>query len=377
MPAASSLRLALFYIAIFLVLGVQVPFWPVWLAGRGLTPEEIGALLAVGQWVKVPASPLAGMAADRSGEPRRVMLLLSFGAAAAFALCLPAQGFAFLVLLSASAGACLAALMPLADAVTLGAAYAGNLDYGRVRLWGSLAFIPMALLAGRLLQGAATDIVLYLIIACAALTFAACLGLPRRSTSLRRGHSAGWRQVLTPPFLIFLGASTLVQGSHGVFYAFSALHWQSIGLAETTVALLWTEGVVAEILLFYWGGSFLRWIGPLGLVALGGGAGLVRWTATAFAASLPLLALVQLLHAFTFAAAHLGAMHHLARTVPAGHALTGQSLYTAIVGGVGPGLILLAAGALYGVAGGLAYLAMAALAGAGALVALRLRASAS
>jgi len=68
MPATTSLRLALFYVAIFVVFGVQVPFWPLWLGARGLSAEELGVLFAVGQWVKAAANPLAGMAADPSGE---------------------------------------------------------------------------------------------------------------------------------------------------------------------------------------------------------------------------------------------------------------------------------------------------------------------
>lgn len=42
-PAA---RLSAFYAAIFLVAGIQLPFWPVWLAARGLTAREIGIALA-------------------------------------------------------------------------------------------------------------------------------------------------------------------------------------------------------------------------------------------------------------------------------------------------------------------------------------------
>jgi MFS transporter, PPP family, 3-phenylpropionic acid transporter len=31
------LRLSLFYAAYFLVIGIQLPFWPLWLESRGLT----------------------------------------------------------------------------------------------------------------------------------------------------------------------------------------------------------------------------------------------------------------------------------------------------------------------------------------------------
>ena len=374
MPAVPSLRLVLFYIAVFVVFGVLVPFWPLWLDARGLSAAELGLVLAVGQWSKAAANPLVGIAADRSGEPRLIMLMLSCATAATFLVCLWAHGFVALLLLSAAAVTFISGLMPLGDSLALAGAYAGKADYGRVRLWGSLTFVATLLITGRILMGRSADTVLYLLIGGAALTFAACFGLPSENAPVRRRFSSGWQALITPRLLVFLGAATLVQGSHSVLYIFGTLHWRAIGLSDATIAVFWAEGTLAEVVLFFWGAPLLRRIGPLGLIALGGGAGLVRWTMTAFATAVPVIAVAQLLHAFSFGAAHLGAMHHLARTVPDEQAATGQALYSAVVGSIGPGLIMLPMGALYAAAGGRAYLAMAALAVAGAALALRLSA---
>ena len=62
-----ALRLSAFYAAMFLVTGIQLPFWPVWLASRGLTSGEIGVLLAAAIWVKVLATPAIGTLADKTG----------------------------------------------------------------------------------------------------------------------------------------------------------------------------------------------------------------------------------------------------------------------------------------------------------------------
>jgi len=90
------------------------------------------------------------------------------------------------------------------------------------------------------------------------------------------------------------------------------------------------------------------------------------------AVSLPLLLAVQLLHALTFGAAHLGAMHFMARALPAQWSATGQSLYAATVSGIGFGLVMAASGTLYAAFGAGAYLAMAALAGSGAVAGIAL-----
>ena len=376
MPAAP--RLAFFYAAMFALTGVQLPFWPAWLAARGLTAGEIRLLLAIGQWLKLATNPLTGIAADRSGAPRRVMLLLSLGATAGFAVLLTAHGFVSLLLLSALTGACLSALLPLGDYVALAAAYAGRLDYGRIRLWGSLGFIAATLLAGRLVTLAGIDSVALLLAGAAALILAACAALP----APRRGRDAtpragALRALARPSFLLFLLAAALIQGSHAVYYGFGTLYWRRLGIADDVIALLWAEGVVAEIALFYWGAPLLRRLGPAGLLALGGAGGLLRWSATGFIASLPALALLQLLHGLTFGAAHLGAMHHLARNLPPAQAATAQALYATVVGGLGQGLLMLVAGALYGAVAGKAYLAMAAVAAVGGALALFLPATKS
>jgi MFS transporter, PPP family, 3-phenylpropionic acid transporter len=371
-------RLAFFYAAMFSLTGVQLPFWPAWLAGRGLSAGEIGVLLALAQWVKLAANPLAGIAADKSRAPRPVMVLLSAGAALGFALLLPARGFVPVLLLGVLVSASLSALLPLGDHVALRVAYARNLDYGRVRLWGSLGFIAATLVAGRLAAARGIDSIAVLLLGAAALVLAASATLPAAPLDATASARIGrWRSLARPQFALFLVAAALIQGSHAVYYGFGTLYWRRLGISDETIALLWVEGVIAEIMLFYWGEPLLRRLGPAGLLVLGGSGGVVRWTATGFVASLPALFLLQALHALTFGAAHLGAMHYLARNLPPRLAATGQAIYAMMVGGVGQGLLMLVAGVLYGAVGGSAYLAMAAAAAGGAGLALLLPATKS
>jgi MFS transporter, PPP family, 3-phenylpropionic acid transporter len=368
----AALRLSLFYAGYFLGTGVSMPFWPVWLAGRGLGAPEIGALLALSQWVRVAANPVLGLLADRSRDRTRFMVLLGAAAVAGYVLCLPAHGFAALVVPSLIVAAATTALVPLADATTLAAAARGELDYGRVRLWGTLAFIAATVLGGRILTGRSSELVLYLLLGGMVLTTIVCALVPRAG-AMERAAPAPWRALMARRHLVFLAAATLVQSSHAVYYAFGTLYWQRLGFSDGTIAWLWAEGAIAEAALFYGGARLVRRFRPGALLALGGAAGIVRWTLTAAVTSLPALVLIQPLHALTFAAAHWGAMRYLADEMPPARAGTAQSVYTACVNGLGLGLASLAAGALYAAWGGGAYLAMAAMAAAGAAIAVRLR----
>lgn len=366
---SAAFRLSLFYAGFFFASGVQLPYWPVWLASRGLSAGEIGALLAVSQWIRVAANPPLGLMADRAHDRRRFMTILALLAVAGYLLCLPAHDFTALIVPSALIAAATAALLPLANSSALAAAAGARLDYGRVRLWGTIAFILATLVAGRLLSGHAADIVLYLLLATMGFTAGCCALMPRVATVAQGAARASWRSLVDTRFMLFLAAATLIQSSHAVYYAFGTLYWQRLGLSDAVIAALWAEGAVAEVVLFYFGAALVRRCGPSLLMVIGGGGALVRWSATALATSVPALTALQPLHALSFAAAHLGAMHFIARHVSPERAVTAQSLYAAVVGGIGFGLAALAAGGLYGAFGGGAYFAMAAMAGVGAALA--------
>ena len=80
-----AFRLSLLYAALLAVIGIQQPFWPVWLAGKGLNAAEIGLLLALSIGVKVISAPLVAHLADRSGERKWLMIIFAAVAIGSFA----------------------------------------------------------------------------------------------------------------------------------------------------------------------------------------------------------------------------------------------------------------------------------------------------
>ena len=371
-PAA---RLSAFYAAAFLVTGVQLPFWPVWLASRGFDAKEIGTLFAAAIWAKVIATPAIGALADRYGR-RRVMTVLAMIAVAAYTALWRSAGFWAILSLNLLALTVQSALMPLGDTVTLAASRAEGLDYGRIRVWGSVSFVFASLGAGVVIAHTSGGWILPLVLVASALLLTACRKIPPsepapggvgfRGAGLRlvAGHSRFW---------IFVASAAALQASHQVYYGFATLYWRSLGFSETTIGWLWAEGVVAEVLLFWQGRRLLGRFGPVGLMALGGVAGIIRWSIAGVVVSLPSTAALQLLHALTFGATYLGAMHFLSRSVPPAAAASAQTLFAAASSGFGGGLVMAAAGALYAAYGGRAYLAMALLSAAGLVGTLCLR----
>jgi len=368
--AAQAAGLAAYYAAFFSAIGIIAPFWPVWLADRGLSPSEIGLVIAATYLTRMVANPLVGHWVDRRGDRRRPMLWL---AAAACLLWLPfpaVEGLWPVLLVTLLAFLPFNGLIPVGDSLAMMVVARERLDYGRVRLWGSLSFIAAASLTGHALDLWPVTILPWLVVGVLVLVLLSCTTLP----DARIAPAEHLRLPIGPliaagPFRLFLAAAALNQAAHAIYYGFATLHWKAAGLSDPLIGLLWSEGVVAEIVLFALGGRALARLGPLGLLGAAGLAGILRWGVLGASTEPWVIALVQVLHAATFACAHLGAMHFIQRAVPVGLSVRAQGLYAAFAVGLAPGLMMLGAGPLYARLQGEAFWVMAGLSAASALAA--------
>lgn len=372
----AAVRLGAYYAALFTAVGIQLPFWPLWLKHHHLSPAEIGVVLAAAYLVKTLVNPLVGHVVDLRGDRRRPMLVLAIGAAMAWLGFTVVDGFWPILILTVVALGLWSGIMPVGEALSLMTTQRHGIDYGRVRLWGSLAFIATATACGRLLVDHSPEVLVALIAAALAATAAACAALPDTRVPPARGDAALPLKplVTSAAFLLFLAAGSLNAAAHTVYYAFSTIHWKAAGISDDTIGLLWSEGVIAEIVLFAVSGRVVRRCGPTGLLVLAGLGGVVRWTVLGLTTELSALAAVQGLHAATFGCAHLGAMHFIQRAVPAGLSARAQGIYAAVAMGVAPGLMSPLTGRLYESLGGHAFLVMAGLSALMALAAARLHA---
>jgi len=381
-PRLVAWRLAGYYGAVFGAGGVLLPFWPSWLGAQGLGASEIGVLLAAAMVARILATPLIARVADTTGERKRLVVLLCAASLACWALFPVVAGFWMLLIVGVLAQGSSAASMPLVEDMTLGAVRASTrdgvvragegLEYGRIRLVGSVTFLLAAALGGVWLTGRAADHVLVLMIAGAGWVFVAALLLPdlRPTERLSIDLVGGLRTVLTRPgFAPLFLAAGLIQASHMVYYGFGTLQWRAAGLSDGFIGVLWAEGVVAEIALFWYAAALMRRIHPVHMMVLGGAIGALRWLGTgATHDPIPLLVL-QALHGVSFGATHIGALHFLRERAPAGLTATAQGLYSALAMGMLGGLTMMASGPLVSALGAAAYFVMAAMCVAGAALA--------
>ncbi len=371
--ARPALRISLFYTAYFAMVGVYQPFFPLWLESRGLDAPDIAWVMAASMWLRVAVNPAVMRFADWRGDRKRYAVGFAI-ASVAVAACFPlADGFwpvLGLVLLFALAHG---PTLPLSDNIALLTARARGFDYGRMRVWGSVAFILASTTGGWALAGRGDEAIVLAMVGGLLLVAAAAAALPdARPEARRASRRAVGRLLRDTGFLLCAAAIALNMASHAVLMGFGTIHWEAAGHGKDVIGPLWAVGVISEVALFALGNRIADRLGIAGLIALGASAAMLRWAGTALTTDLWLLAPVQMLHGFTFAATHLGGMTWLQRHVAPEISATAQGLYSSIAMGGATGLMLVLSGPLYDRFGGDAFWFMAALSACSLLLAAAL-----
>lgn len=377
-PLSTRTRQSLFYALLFAGTGASLPFIPLWLSHNGMTPQQVGLILAIPLLARAVTGPLTGLWAERFARHRSPILILAGLGAAAYALMLPGRSYgsfafeAFIVLYLVGY-TCINNISPLLDAMTLHLARAGKFSQSSARAWGSVAFVTANVCLGFVLQWSTTQIVLIWIVA-SALGLAVCgrgLLLPHPRLTASEPHHAvpsggvkPLQQLLrNKGFLLLLLATGCLQAAHGFYYAFSTIIWQEQrGFSSTICGLLWAAAVAGEVVFLVFASRLKHRLGPWTLLIVAGIAGLMRWAAMMSLAPLWLLWFLQLLHGFTFAAAYIAGLELIYHLTPKPQEGLAQTVNAAYTTGLMTGVVTLLSGSLYEFAGARAYAAMVILA---------------
>lgn len=353
---------------VFLPLAVQLAFLPVWLEDIGFSADQIGVLLGAPIAVRVVTTPPLVALADRVGDRRLLFVAFALAAFIASLGLLVATSFAAVLAISIVISVTTAVAIPLADAIALSGVRRLRLDYGTMRLWGSVAFIAGTVLAGWWLARAGPSGVPAALALALLITVLAGLALPRSKPRAR--NVTGTSRLRADRVLVLASASAaLTIGSQAMFYGFGSIHWTALGFSGPTVGALWGIGVLSEIALFALAPRMLPSLTPVALLAAGATLGIVRWAMFPFGETVAFYVVNSVLHAGSFGAAHLGIQRLIGVRVPDARQGAAQGLAFAVSGPT-MAVATFASGALYGVFGVSAFLAMAAMCVAGLALAL-------
>ena len=331
--------LATFYFFYFAIVGVYIIFIPKVLAMTGYSPSEIGIIFAAGPLVRfiLPFAFMKGLKID----VRSFNIALSIVLLSALSFYFSLDNFYKLLLSNIGLGIGLSVILPYIEVISLG--LVGKERYGKIRLFGSVGFVLVALVLVKFLSS--PEIALNYLFTATFFTVIVSFFIVRSTHAKNEKKEEMVNDIdLLHDWKLWLGL-TLMQVSFGSFYNFFTIYETDFGVSLDMTIYLWSFGVVVEIIMLYFQGRFLR-NNLLLVLQITTFASAVRWFLVyLFPQNLVILFFTQSLHALSFALFHSAAISYLYHTYK--HRAMAQQFFSGITYGLGAFSGALLAGYIY------------------------------
>jgi PPP family 3-phenylpropionic acid transporter len=369
-PSVPRRRLAGFYFFYFAYLGTFAPFFSLYLESVGLTPFDIGVVMALPQVTRIVAPHIWSWLADRSAAPVRVVRLTGIAGTLCFLAIFAGTKLALIVATIFAMTFCWSAALPLMEATTLTHVGSDTARYGPIRVWGSVGFIAAVIGVGHLLDHVSLDAVPALVLAMMVGMLACAWLVPEAPKTQHDAGASIGRVLLSPQVLALIGAGAFMSAAHGPYYTFFSIHLVAQGYSKSATGWLWALGVICEIAVFAWMPRLYRAFTLRQILLSSFTLAVVRFLAIAWLAqSFVVLLAAQTLHAATFGAFHAASIGYVHKLFQGRLQSRGQAIYGSIAFGLGGAFGGFASGALWERAGaGLTFTFAAACAAIGGLI---------
>lgn len=331
--------LSFFYFFYFAIIGVYIIFLPKVLAMLGYSASEIGIIFAAGPLVRfiLPFAFTRGLKLNVKVFNTALVVMLLSSTAFYFSI----DNFYKLLFSNIGLGIGLSLVLPYIEVISLKTI--GKERYGKIRLFGSVGFVLVALVLVKFLSSA--QIALLYLVVLAFLTAIVAFVIVRNSNEQNKEIAQVQNDInLLSDYKLWIGL-TLMQVSFGAFYNFFTIYETDYGVSMDMTIYLWSFGVIAEIFMLFFQGKLLR--GNLLLILqITTFVTAIRWFLLfLFPQNMLVLFFAQTLHALSFALFHSAAISYLYNFYK--HRSLAQQFFSGITYGLGGFLGALYAGYVY------------------------------
>lgn len=334
------LNLALFYFSYFSLVGVYVMFMPAALTGFGYTKAEVGIIYAAAPIIRFLLPFLFQYYVKLTPKIYLLSLLLTFIGALLFIVTV--NSFYLHLFANALLGAAMGISLPYVETISLHKL--SKKVYGKVRLWGSIGFILIALSLGELYTTPMETIY----VVCLTAFFTALFGYfvlqyDTYSEEVKQSREEGFS---LKKYWAFWLSIFLMQVAFGGFYTFFTLYEIDQGFSKELISYLWSFAVICEIVMLYFQGPLLQ-RNLLTLLKFATFITAFRWLLLyLFPSSLEVTFFAQSLHAISFALYHTAAITYVFSLYS--QKRLAQQFFLGISYGLGGGVGSFLAGYVYG-----------------------------
>ena len=336
------------YFLYFGVMGIYLPFFNLYCYELGFSGWRIGTLSAVRSIVLIVCGIAWGLLADRFKCRRSIYMACNFASSALWILFLLTTDFYWMLAATIAHAIFYAPIIAFMEAFAMDMLGRDKKRYGRMRVWGSVAFITIVVLLGRIIDLYSVKIIISLILAGSWVQALVALGFPKTPQPADQGLGGGLKQLLSPKVIQFLFCGFLMLVSHGAYYAFFSIHLNNLGYDKFFIGLCWAVAVGAEIVVMVFSEQIFKRFDLNVVLLISFGVAALRWIGLWATSSVAGILALQVTHAGTYAVFHMASILYIDALAPQEAKTAAQAMNNSATYGLGLMVGFFVSGALYG-----------------------------
>lgn len=332
---------------------IILSYLPIYLRYKGLDGTQIGWVLAVGPFAAIFSQPFWGYMSDKFKTVKWTLIICIIGLLISSSLFFQMNELIAILFMGAVFYFFTTPIGALGDSLAQRRADELHVNFGSIRMWGSIGFAVSSLIVGKVLTsiGVAYMIWPYLLFGTMALIVA--FRLTDVKVEADPIQLKDIKQILqNKPFFIFLFIVMFISISHRANDSFIGLYIEQLGGNETIIGLAWFFGVASEAAVFALAPLWFRKFHPLVFIMFAGLLYSVRYFIYAAVNDSVYLVPLQILHGITFGTFYLAAFQYISRLIPKLLQSTGHLVFYSLFFGVSGIIGSLIGGALIDSYGG-------------------------
>jgi PPP family 3-phenylpropionic acid transporter len=323
------------YALYFGTLGVFLPYFNLYCYHLGFSGVQIGALSSLRSVVLVVFSLAWGMIADRFHVRKPLYVLCNIVSTLIWSFYFLADTFWMMFLITACYGVFYAPIIAFLEAFSMDLLGSGKSGYGRIRVWGSIAFIVVVTMVGWVLGWLPIKAILVFIFTGSVLLSLVGLKMPAAIGTSKVSFWRSIRAFVNQRVLVFLFCALLMLASHGAYYGFFSIYLESRGFSSSFIGVAWALAIIAEILVMINSKRIFQYVSLEKALATAFIIAVLRWVLLGTVHSWYAILMLQILHAGTYGMFHMASILYMDRLSPEGTKTLGQSINNAMTYGLG------------------------------------------
>ena len=323
------------YFLYFGVLGIFLPYFNLYCYHLGFSGLQIGVLSAIRSLALVLFPLFWGALADRLNLRKPIYIMCTIGSTSIWVFYLFTAEFWPMLMITLFYGVFYTPIISFLEAFTMDVLGKEKKSYGRIRAWGSMSFIAMVLILGKIIDLYSIDIILKLILAGSTMLALVSVRIPSIKPIKKDKLKPGASSLLRRRVVIFLLCAFLMLVSHGAYYGFFSIHLETLGYDSTFIGICWALASTAEILVMLRSDKLFNRFSLENVLTFSFLIAAGRWLILFFARSPAAILGSQILHAITYGAFHMASILYIDRLAPPKAKTLGQAVNNAITYGLG------------------------------------------